>query len=121
MNPYIIIAFLIALAGSAVGGYVKGGNDKEATLAAENAKKVELALEHERALQATINAATSDFINAQKKQLEKAYALPKIKLVNDCTVPADVGRLLNDAQRVHSDAGTGTKSSGTSKATNPAR
>lgn len=104
-----------------LGIFYAGTRYNESKWLKKQADAVVQTLDGERELSDLSNQATSDYIVRLQSQLKAANALPKITLVNDCPVPAAVGRLLNDAQRVHSDAPTGSGSSDTGKGADPAR
>ncbi len=89
-----------------LGIFYAGTRVNESKWLKKQAEAVEKALDGERVLTGQNNQWTSDYIVRLQSQLKAAHALPKITLVNDCPVPAAVGRLLNDAQRMHTDAGT---------------
>lgn len=107
LDPRLWLAFLLALALSFGAGYAKRGRIDRVTHAAEIAAQAAQARDTEQELQRLSNQATSAFIDRLQKQQERAHALPKIVLPHDCSVPADVGRVLNDAQRMLDDAGSG--------------
>lgn len=107
LDPRFWLAIVLAAGIGTVGGCVKGAKDERNTAEIEHARKVAEAVDVERELQAVANGWTSDYINRLTKQNEAARALPRITLVNDCAVPAAVGRVLNDAQSLYPDAGSG--------------
>src|SRR5690606_21903868 len=89
-------------------GYLKGGKDERRQTQVEQAVAIEQAVAEERRLHAIANGWTSDYINRLQRQKEKADALPKITLADNCAVPAAVGGVLLSAQGMHPDAGTGS-------------
>lgn len=107
VDPYIGFIRGAAVIALGLGIFYAGIRINEAKHLKQQAKAVEQALITERSLQDQNNEWTSDYINRLNNQLGAARALPKIKMVNDCPVPADVGGVLNDAQRLHPDASTG--------------
>jgi hypothetical protein len=109
LNPGIWLAVLLAFAAAVSFGYWRGGEAERAKQSAQQLKDVTAAREADNDLQRINNRATAVYIDRVNKQLEKARALPKIVLPADCPVPADVGRVLNDAQlSVRADAGSGS-------------
>jgi len=106
LDARLWLAILICLALSGVAGYRKGARDERAQIERQQLKDERAARDIEGELQRMNNRATSAYIASLQAQLEKARALPKITLPADCPVPAGVGRVLNDAQRLPDDAGT---------------
>lgn len=104
--PYLGMLKGAAIIAVVLGIFYAGMRVNESKWLKKQADAVEKALDGERALQLDSNSRTLNYIANLQKQLEKAHALPKITLVNDCAVPAAIGRLLNDAQRMHPDAAT---------------
>lgn len=115
IEPYIGILKAIAFLAVVLGLLWVGMRIERAGWVEKEKKAVEKALDGERELRAVSDGWTSDYINRIAKQLEAARAKPKITLVNDCPVPAAVGGMLNDAQRMHTDAGTGSSPGTTSQ------
>lgn len=108
LDPRLWLGFVLALLLSIGLAYHKGGRDMRAEFAARQARAVAAAREAEGEIQRLNNRAIAAYIGRLNQQLEKAHALPKIALADDCAVPADVGRVLDDAQRLPGDAGTGS-------------
>lgn len=109
-DPRFWLAIVLWTAGVAFVAHYRGANVERLEMIAEQAKVAAQARETEQDLQRLNNRDTAAYITRILKQQEKSRALPKITLVTDCAVPADVGRVLNDAQRLPSDAGTGSGS-----------
>jgi hypothetical protein len=107
-DPRLWLAIVLAV-GAATGlGYRKGVKDERDEILLEQAKAAAEARETEGELQRVGNRATSAYLDRMLKQQEKARALPPITLVNDCPVPGAAIGVLNDAQRMPGDAGTGS-------------
>lgn len=107
LDPRLWLAFLLTMLLSAGAGYLKGGKDQRSEDATERAKAVAQAHQTEQDVQHMQNRATLRYLDNMHAQQEKAHALPKITLAHDCVVPAAVVGVLNDAQRLPGDAGTG--------------
>lgn len=105
IDPYLGMIKGAAIVAAVLGLVWAGMRIERSGWVEKQKRAVEQALEGERALQAEINQSTSDYIVWLQKQRKASDALPKITLVNDCPVPAAVGSVLNDAQRMHADAG----------------
>jgi hypothetical protein len=105
LAPYLGAVKAAVLIAIALGLFYAGMRVQAAGELKRQVDAISSALEGERSLQDAINASTSDYINGLQKKAEAARALPKITLDHDCTVPAAVGGVLNDAQGVHADAG----------------
>jgi hypothetical protein len=108
LDPRLWLAFLLTIAITGGACYLKGGKAARAEADRAHAKAVAAARDTEAELQRLNNRWTSDYIGRVRSQQEKSHALPIITLVSDCTVPAAVGRVLNDAQRLPGDAGAGS-------------
>ena len=106
-DPRFWLAVALLTAASAFGGYWKGAKDERTDQAASRLQAEREARETEQELRRMQNRDTSAYIARIRKQQERARELPPIILAEDCTVPADTGRVLNDAQRLPGDAGTG--------------
>lgn len=104
-DPRLWLAVVVWTALASGLAYLKGGKDERAETIAAQAKAAAEARETEHELQRINNRDTAAYVGRVRKQEERAHALPKIIIDNDCTVPADAGRVLNDAQRVPDDAG----------------
>ncbi|GGI16472.1 hypothetical protein [Oxalicibacterium faecigallinarum] len=105
IDPYLGVLKAVVIIAGALGLIWLGMKVERAGWEKKQRLAIERALDGERALQAEINQSTSDYIDQLKRQIARANALPKITMANDCTVPAAVGSVLNDAQRMHADAG----------------
>jgi hypothetical protein len=107
-DPRLWLAVVLWTAAVTLGGYWKGGKDNEADHITAQLKQERAARDTEQELRRMQNRDTSAYITRTYKQQERANALPPIVLIEDCAVPAAVGRVLNDAQRgMSADAGTG--------------
>lgn len=107
LDPYMGMIKGAAIVAAVLGLVWAGMRIERAGWIEKQKKAIEKAIDGERELRSVSDGWTSDYIVRIDKQLEAARAQPKITLVNDCAVPAAVGRLLNDSQRMHADAGTG--------------
>lgn len=117
LDPRLWLAALVLFAATALGFHFEGKAAQRKDDAAQLLKNVSAARESENELQRINARATSAYIDRVRKQMERAHALPKIALPDDCAVPADVGRVLNDAQLgVRADAGPGSAASAASAA-----
>jgi hypothetical protein len=105
-DPRFWLAVVLWTAVVAFGGYWKGGKDERADWTAKQLQAERAARETEQEITRMNNRATADYVARIRKQQEKARALPPIILTEDCRVPAAIGRVLNDAQRLPDDAGT---------------
>lgn len=103
LDPRLWLLVIGLCAASFVGGCMEQKRNQKA----DQVDAVQEARETENELQRLQNRWTSDYIDQMLKQQEHAHALPKITLVHDCPVPAAVGRVLNDAERVPDDARAG--------------
>jgi hypothetical protein len=108
LDPRLWLACLLTIAVTGGACYMKGVKDERVAIDRAHANAVDAARATENELQRLNNRWTSDYIGRVLSQQEKSRALPTITLVNDCTVPAAVGRVLNDAQRLPGDAGAGS-------------
>lgn len=115
-DPRLWLAIVLWTALASGMAYLKGGKDERADFIADQAKAAAEARETEHELQRLNNRDTAAYVARVRKQEEKAHALPKISFANDCTVPADAGRVLNDAQRLPDDAGAGSGSGAAAEA-----
>ena len=116
LDPRLWLAMLLSIAFAGGMGYLKGGKDESADRDRAQAKAAAEARDAESELQRLGNRWTAAYIDRVIKQQEKARALPTITLAADCAVPADVGRVLNDARRLPGDAGTGSATGPTGEA-----
>lgn len=105
-DPRFLLAVVLWTAAVAFGGYWKGGKDNEAGWTRKQLAAERQARDTEQEITRLNNRATTDYIARIRKQQERANGLPPIILTEDCRVPADIGRVLNDAQRLPDDAGT---------------
>ena len=109
--------FWLALVFAGAVGYLKGCTDEQNSHAKDQAKAVQAARETESEIRRLENRSTSAYLARVLKQQEKANALPKVVLPADCAVPADAGRVLNDAQQyVPDDAGARSSAGAASQA-----
>lgn len=115
LDPRIWLAVVLWTAAVAFGGYWKGSKDERAEHTANQLKAERQARETEQEITRINNRATADYVVRVRKQQERADALPPIILTEDCRVPAAVGRVLNDAQRLPDDAGTESGTGGTAQ------
>jgi hypothetical protein len=100
--------FWFGLVIAAACGYLGGCQSERNSHAKEQAKAVQAARETEQDIRRMQDRATVRYLDRMLEQQEKARALPHITLPADCPVPADAGRVLNDAQGMPSDAGNGS-------------
>jgi hypothetical protein len=107
LNPYFWIGIALWSAAMFGTGYWKGTKDERAAHTAAQLEQEREARETEQELTRMNNRGTAAYVARVRKQEQKAHGLPTITLIDDCTVPAAAGRLLNDAQRMPDDAGTG--------------
>lgn len=114
-DPRFWLAVVLWTAAVAFGGYWKGGKDNEARHTANQLKAEREARDTEQEITRINNRSTADYIDRIRKQQERADAMPPIILAEDCTVPAAIGRVLNDAQRLPDDAGTESGAGGTAQ------
>jgi TolA-binding protein len=105
-NPSFWLAVVLWTAAVAFGGHWKGGKDADAEHQRAVAKATEQARQTEQDIRSMQDRNTLRYLDRMHQQQEKARALPPIILTEDCRVPAAVGRVLNDAQRLPDDAGT---------------
>lgn len=105
-DPRTWLAIVIWTALVAATGYWKGGKDNETDWIAKQLQAERQSRETEQELTRMNNRSTADYVARVRKQEQKAHALPTITLVEDCRVPAAIGRVLNDAQVMSNDAGT---------------
>tara|TARA_R110001599_G_scaffold171353_1_gene362449 strand:+ start:463944 stop:464438 length:495 start_codon:yes stop_codon:yes gene_type:complete len=110
LDPYLGIIKAAIIIAAILGIFYAGMRFNESKWLKKQADAVNQARATESDLQDKANQWTSDYINRLQNQLKAAHALPKVTLDHDCPVPAAVGGLLNDAQRMPEDAGTGSSS-----------
>jgi hypothetical protein len=115
-DPRLWLAAVLWTAAVALAGYWKGAKDERADELRDQIKAVEQARQTETDLRRMQDRATLRYLDRMHAQQEKAHGLPPIILTDDCTVPAAAGRLLNDAQRMPDDAGTGPGTSAAAEA-----
>lgn len=106
-TPQFWFAVVLWTAAVALGGYWKGTKDERADWTAGQLQAERQARETEQEITRMTNRATAEYVARIRKQQEKARALPPIVLTEDCRVPANIVRVLSDAQRMPADAGTG--------------
>jgi hypothetical protein len=108
LSPSFWLAVVLWTAAVAFGGYWKGAKDERAEHTANQLQAERAARDTEQEITRINNRSTADYISRVRKQQERADALPDIVLIEDCRVPAAIGRVLNDAQVMPDDAGTGS-------------
>jgi hypothetical protein len=106
ISPQFWLAVVLWTAAVAFVGYWKGGKDERTEHTANQLQAEREARDTEQEITRINNRSTADYISRVRKQQERADALPDIVLIEDCTVPAAIGRVLNDAQRLPDDART---------------
>ena len=107
LDPRVWLAFVLAIALTSGVSYHKGGIDERTDTIAKQAAAAAQAREAEGELRRMDGKATDAYIKRITTHQEKFRALPTIALPINCVVPSAASRVLNDAQRVPGDAGTG--------------